>query len=92
MSMRMVDFVAEQNRLNRTRGLKRTDPGGDIEPCDYPLSAAEAAWFNMSPEEQEKARQEFIRDRKDYILEVWEELGKEQDRWEKECENRRKKN
>ena len=89
--MRMVDFVAEQNRLNRTRGLKRTDPGGEIEPCDYPLSSIERRWFDMAPEEQEAAMQEFIRDKKDYILEVWEELGKEQDRWEKKCKDRKKK-
>jgi len=89
--MRMVDFVAEQNRLNRTRGLKRTDPGGEIEPKDYPLSPAEKRWFEMSPEEQDRAQQEFIRDKKDWILEVWEELGKEQDRWEKKCKNRKKK-
>ncbi len=34
--MRLIDFVAEQNRLNRTRGLKRTDPGGELEPNDCP--------------------------------------------------------
>lgn len=89
--MRMVDFVAEQNRLNRTRGLERTDPGGEIEPSDYPLSASERRWFDMSPEEQDMAQQEFIRDRMDWILEVWEELGRNQAKWEEKCKNRRKK-
>jgi len=91
MRMRMVDFVAEQNRLNRTRGLKRTDPGGEIVPSDYPLSPSEKRWLDMPPEEKEEAMQEFIRDRKDYILDVWEELGKEQAKWEEECKNRKKR-
>lgn len=89
--MRLIDFVAEQNRLNRTRGLKRTDPGGELEPGDCPLSASERRWFDKSPEEQEVAMQEFIRDRKDYILEVWEELGRNQDKWDKKCKDKKKK-
>ena len=53
--------------------------------------ASERRWFDKSPEEQEVAMQEFIRDRKDYILEVWEELGRNQDKWDKKCKDKKKK-
>lgn len=39
--MNFIEFVAEQNRLNRTKGLRRDDPGGEITPQDYPLSPEE---------------------------------------------------
>lgn len=52
--MRMVDFIAEQNRLDRTRGLKRTDPGGEVEPQDYPLSKLEREFFEREYTQQEE--------------------------------------
>lgn len=42
---RIVDFIAEQNRLHRTRGLPADHPNGRIEPVDYPLSLRERKFF-----------------------------------------------
>lgn len=53
---RIVDFVAEQNRLMRTGGLPKNHPAGGLEPSDYPLSASEKRYWN----EEEKLYQEMI--------------------------------
>ena len=45
----IIDFVAEQNRLMRTRGLPKTHPKGKLEPCDMPLTSEERRYW----EEQE---------------------------------------
>lgn len=37
----IIEFVAEQHRLDRTGGLRRKDHGGEILPSDYPISASE---------------------------------------------------
>lgn len=42
---RIVDFIAEHNRLIRTGGLPKDHPNGGIEPGDYPLSPAEKRFW-----------------------------------------------
>ena len=39
------DFIAEQNRLNRTRGLPKDHPDGKMEPCDIVMSVAERKFW-----------------------------------------------
>ena len=46
----IIDFVAEQNRLIRTRGLPKDHPEGALEPMDVPLSAEEAEFFDDEDE------------------------------------------
>lgn len=43
--MNLTEFIAEQNRLNRTKGLRRDEPGGEIEPQDYPMHPDERAYL-----------------------------------------------
>ena len=54
---RIVDFVAEQNRIHRTGGLPADHPNGKIEPGDYPLSSREKKYF----EREEHLYQEILR-------------------------------
>lgn len=49
--MSMTDFIAEQNRLERTGGLSADDPKGAFEPMDYPLSPRERDFFKRQLEE-----------------------------------------
>ena len=42
---RVVDFVAEQNRLMRTRGLPKSHPKGKLEPCDMPMTSEERRYW-----------------------------------------------
>jgi len=41
----IIDFVAEQNRLMRTKGLPKTHPKGKLEPCDMPMTPEEKRYW-----------------------------------------------
>jgi len=47
----MFQFVAEQNRLERTGGLPSNHPNGGIEPYDVPLTPRERDFFKRRLEE-----------------------------------------
>lgn len=47
----MYQFVAEQNRLERTGGLPVDHPQGALEPYDVPLTPRERDFFKRQLEE-----------------------------------------
>lgn len=46
----IFDFVAEQNRLIRTKGLPKNHPEGNLEPFDIPMSSAERDFWEKEDE------------------------------------------
>lgn len=46
----IIDFVAEQNRLIRTRGLPKNHPKGNLEPFDIPMSSEERKFWEREEE------------------------------------------
>jgi hypothetical protein len=47
----MYQFVAEQNRLERTGGLPADHPNGAVAPCDVPFTPRERDFFRRQLEE-----------------------------------------
>jgi len=47
----MFQFVAEQNRLERTGGLPADHPDGELAPYDVPLMPRERDFFKRQLEE-----------------------------------------
>lgn len=41
----IFDFISEQNRVLRTRGLSKNHPKGKLEPFDIPMSSIEKEFW-----------------------------------------------
>ncbi|RLE69285.1 MAG: hypothetical protein DRJ45_06850 [Thermoprotei archaeon] len=54
----MMEFITEQNRLERTNGLPEDHPDGRVMPWDVPMSSEEIAFWKKEEEEYIKMIQE----------------------------------
>ncbi len=54
----VIEFITEQNRLERTRGLPSDHPDGAVMPWDVPMSSEERSFFEREEKEYIKMMQE----------------------------------
>ena len=57
----MIEFITEQNRLERTKGLPEDHPDGGIMPWDVPMSPEEVVYWKEEEKEYIRMIQESFR-------------------------------
>ncbi len=59
----LIEFITEQNRLDRTGGLPITHSNGEVMPCDTPMSSEEVAYWEQEEKKYQKMVQEWFKDK-----------------------------